>query len=118
MSLDPDDVLDASKYWDFSHEEFGTNDISAMLDVIQFEDPCKRKVSYIGHSLGNTQIFSGLANNVENQDRFSQIVALTPCFVPSHKKWVDELDPKNYFTFFTVLSTLEINSLFGPYWDE
>ena len=48
--LDPDADLE---YWDFSHHEFAVYDIHSMLQKVVQENKTCRKVSYLGHSLGN-----------------------------------------------------------------
>ena len=50
VSLDPDVDQD---YWDFSHHEYAAFDIPSMIKKIVQENKTCRKVSYIGHSLGN-----------------------------------------------------------------
>ena len=57
-SLDAD--LDKQKYWNFSHHEYGTMDIPAILKQIVSESESCMKVTYVGYSLGSLQIFSGL----------------------------------------------------------
>ena len=52
---------DAELYWDFTLEEYAMSDISAMLETIYSHTADCRKISYVGHSLGNTQIFYNLA---------------------------------------------------------
>ena len=59
-TLDPDAD---DEYWDFSHHEFAMSDIPSMMTKIVEESKTCRKVSYLGHSIGNMQIFYALAKN-------------------------------------------------------
>lgn len=58
--LDAD--LHAGAFWDFSHAEFGAFDVPTMVKTIVQERGTCEKVSYLGHSLGTTQIFYALGH--------------------------------------------------------
>lgn len=54
-----DQTTDEETYWAFSFAEMGDYDLPAMLSSV-VEETGGRKVSYIGYSLGTTQMFYAL----------------------------------------------------------
>mmetsp|Transcript_15426 Transcript_15426/g.26087 ORF Transcript_15426/g.26087 Transcript_15426/m.26087 type:complete len:219 (+) Transcript_15426:342-998(+) len=46
------------EYWNFSWEEMGTHDLPAIFKTIQ-KKTGQKKISYIGHSEGTTQVMAG-----------------------------------------------------------
>ena len=82
-SLDAD--KDAPEYWSFSFAEYGDYDLPAMArEILRVNGTCTA-ISYLGHSLGTTQMFYALGHNSYLQSYFSQVVALSPCFIPTLK---------------------------------
>lgn len=56
VSLNPDTD---KVFWKFSYHEMGTKDLPAMIDFI-LNATGREKISYIGHSQGNAQLFAAL----------------------------------------------------------
>lgn len=83
-SLDP--VKDENKFWDFSFPEIAKYDIPAVISYIK-DVTGSSKVSYVGFSMGTTQMFYGLAKP-ELQKFYSEslnlFVALAPCTKVTH----------------------------------
>ncbi len=61
IELDPN--KDA-QFWDFSFEEMGKYDLPAMISYI-VKETGREKISYVGHSQGTSQFFSGMTFNPE-----------------------------------------------------
>ena len=75
MKLDPDKDL---SFWDFTFDEIGRYDIPATIDFITSKINVA-KITYIGHSEGTTQMFSGMANNIAYYNsKLNGFVALGP----------------------------------------
>ena len=53
--------LDKEEYWTFSHSRMGVQDVPAMVKAITKVSGACQKISYVGHDIGNTQVFYGLA---------------------------------------------------------
>ena len=74
------DAVNDAEYWKFGWGEQGLYDqpanIRKILEVTGYE-----QVAYVGHSLGNTQMFYGLAMEQDNylSDHVSVFIALGPC---------------------------------------
>ena len=103
INLDAD--RDAESYWNFSHHEFGSIDVPQMVKAIVLESGSCRKISYVGHSLGNTQILHGLGRGINLRPYFSQVVALAPCFIPYSSDYTDYLNVEAYIG---ITSALEL----------
>lgn len=69
VSMDPDDIN--QDFWAFSHHEFGAFDLPTMAKTIVRASGTCQKVSYLGHSLGTTQMFYGLGRGKYMQPYFS-----------------------------------------------
>eukprot|EP00742_Colponemidia_sp_Colp-10_P001844 GILJ01001974.1.p1 GENE.GILJ01001974.1~~GILJ01001974.1.p1 ORF type:complete len:384 (+),score=50.19 GILJ01001974.1:99-1250(+) len=65
------------EYWDFSFEEMGVFDVSACVDFI-LKQTNATKISYLGHSQGNAQMWAGLALKPELNDKLNVILAVAP----------------------------------------
>ncbi len=77
-SLDPNDPVDKPIFWNFDFEDMGTKDTPAFMDFI-LEQTGQEKLSIVGHSEGNTQIFAGAAMMPEYyKAKTSLLVALAP----------------------------------------
>lgn len=85
--------------------------------ITHVRDECT-KVSYLGHSLGTMQAFYGMGRGKYMQPYFSQVVALSPCFIPEYKRYIPELDRTLYMEIAGFLEALDIESLLGPTWDK
>ena len=105
----------AEAYWNFSHHEYAMFDIPSMTTkIVQVSKTC-RKISVLGHSVGSMQMFYALGNSSYIRPYFGQVVALSPCFIPSNR---DNLDVASYTTLFGGLDLLDIVSLLGPDWSR
>lgn len=49
---------------------------------------------------------------------FSQVTALSPCIIPGSENFVQGLTPELYAELSGVFELLDIESLFGPDWEE
>jgi len=57
ISLNPDKD---KNFWDFSFHEMGKYDLPAMIDFIQLTTRSNRKITYVGHSQGTSQLFAAM----------------------------------------------------------
>ena len=74
-TMDPDSD---KKYWEFSFPELGDFDMPAQVDFVR-EKTRAKKITYIGHSQGTTQMFYGLSTNCDFwTERINLFVALAP----------------------------------------
>ena len=65
-------------YWKFSFEEMGEKDTPAIVEFILKETGVK-KLTYVGYSQGNTQLFYALATNSAYwSDKLDVFVAVSP----------------------------------------
>ena len=70
----------SSSFWDFSFQEMGKRDLPAILKKI-LEVTGKDKVSYVGHSQGNTQMFASMCSDHSSDivnKHIDVFVALSP----------------------------------------
>jgi pimeloyl-ACP methyl ester carboxylesterase len=68
------------KFWDFTYDEMGQYDVPAHLDAV-IANTKQKKVAYIGHSRGTTQMFIAGSNPTLKSrvaDRVSLFIALSP----------------------------------------
>jgi predicted alpha/beta hydrolase len=72
--LDPD--YD-QQYWDFSFIELGKYDLPAMIKYVLNKTENK-KLSFVAHSQGTTQMFFALTENEELSNSINLFVALGP----------------------------------------
>ncbi len=64
------------------------------------------------------QVFYGMGRGKYMQPYFSQVVALAPCFVPNSLNYIPDFNKTTYAAIAGLLEVLDIESLFGPHWDE
>jgi len=57
ISLNPDKD---KNFWNYSYHEMGKYDLPAMIDFIQLTTRSNRKITYVGHSQGTSQLFAGM----------------------------------------------------------
>lgn len=73
-TLDPK----SAAFWQFSQEELGLGDIPAFIDYI-LDKTGQDKLTYIGHSMGTTQMFvAGSLNPDYFREKVNLFVALGP----------------------------------------
>jgi len=66
-----------SAYWDFTYHEMGIYDLPAVIDYIKVKTG--KKVTYIGHSQGSTQVFLGMSLMPEYfKESLTGVIALGP----------------------------------------
>ena len=96
----------------------GVQDVPAMVKAITKVSGACQKISYVGHDIGNTQVFYGLAQVEEIQSYFSQVVALAPCFVPNVDSIFPfyEMNQTNFRAIWLLMGGLHFESAFGPDW--
>lgn len=77
-----DYVADPQLYWDFTFEDIGKQDVTAITDFIIQErkgDTCS-KLSFVSHSTGITQTAVAALNDPMVGTKTDRVVALAPCF--------------------------------------
>jgi lysosomal acid lipase/cholesteryl ester hydrolase len=103
--------------WNYDFEEMGDLDITAEIDYA-LKVSGEKKVAYIGHSQGTTQMYYGLSHNEQFfVDRVSVFIALGPVMQLTHCK----SSLINFFATFESLivdtcSTLGIYEFFSANW--
>lgn len=66
------------EFWDFSFEEVADYDLPSTIEFV-LKTTGNQKVSYIGHSFGNTIMFAALSEKVEwYRERLNLFVAVAP----------------------------------------
>ncbi|CDW82246.1 ab-hydrolase associated lipase region family protein [Stylonychia lemnae] len=76
----------SKQFWDYGFEEMGDHDLPAALNYIE-KVTYQRKVAYIGHSQGTSQLFYALSRNESYfEDRISLFIALGPVMRVTHEK--------------------------------
>ena len=56
--------VEDSQFWDFDYDEMGKYDLPAEIDYI-INITGQSKITYVGHSMGGTQMITGLSMNPE-----------------------------------------------------
>lgn len=75
-----------AEYFDFSFYEYGRYDLTAMVDYITIYTK-QPKISYIGHSLGTSQMFSALSTNQGDlRNKINAFIAFAPVTRLDHTK--------------------------------
>ncbi|CAD0199427.1 unnamed protein product [Chrysodeixis includens] len=80
-SISPEDP----KFWEFSFDEIGRNDLPAMIDFV-LETTGEEQLAYIGHSQGTTSFFVMCSEKPEYNQKISIMIALAPLAGMSHAK--------------------------------
>lgn len=79
VSLDPNhDKI----FWQFSWQHMADHDLPAVLDFVA--KTTKKKITYIGHSQGTTQMFAALSENSKVASYLNLFVALAPVASTTH----------------------------------
>lgn len=72
--------VNEAKFWDFSFQEMGRYDVPAFLDYIKAQTS-RKKVTYIGHSEGTSQMFAALSDPKSSKitnESVDTFIALAP----------------------------------------
>ncbi|XP_013192340.2 lipase 3 [Amyelois transitella] len=69
---------DSKEYWNFSWHDVAIHDIPAVIDYIMKLKGQDTKITYIGHSMGTTILFTMLALRPEYNDILKAGIALAP----------------------------------------
>jgi lysosomal acid lipase/cholesteryl ester hydrolase len=100
------------EYWDFSFAEMGLYDVSAQINFILNETGLS-KLTYMGFSRGNQQMFYALAHNEDYlAPKIDKFIALSPC------AYQGVSNVKNYDGFFGSLAEEDIFVIYGPNWSD
>ncbi|XP_026725681.1 lipase 3-like [Trichoplusia ni] len=93
-SISPED----SKFWEFSWNEIGVNDLPAMIDFV-LETTSEKQLAYIGHSQGTTSFFVMCSEKPEYNQKISIMIALAPiAAIPNAKSPLARiLAPYHYY---------------------
>ena len=78
LRLDAERAEDKKEFFDFSFYELAKYDLPANIDYV-LKATNQSKVSYVGHSQGTTQMFTALAENIDNMtSKINVFIALAP----------------------------------------
>lgn len=72
-----DPVTDYMKFFDYSFYELGKYDVPAQINYVLGQTGLQ-KLSYIGHSMGTSQMFSQLADSSELNSKLDIFIACAP----------------------------------------
>ena len=91
----------------------GEYDIPAMIDLI-IQKTGKPKVTYLGYSMGTTQMFFGLTQLQHDYyaDKLHKFIALAPCI------YLNERTYNDYTYGIGALRNLGIYVMNGPNWEQ
>ncbi|XP_059622889.1 lipase 3-like [Phlebotomus argentipes] len=84
-TLDPDNLADRPKFWDFSWHEIGIYDLPAMIDYV-LHTTKQTKLTYAGHSQGTTSLFVMLSERPKYNNVLKSAHALAPVAFMKHLK--------------------------------
>ena len=107
----------SKNYFQYSFPELAEYDLPAMIDYV-LEETFQSKLTYIGHSDGNTQMFTALSENFQGmRSKITQFVALGAATRISNTEFnlfqfvADDLDSLKWW-----LNFFNINVLFSSGW--
>ena len=109
---------DYAKYFDYSFYELGKYDAPTQIDFV-IKKTGHKKISYIGHSQGNSQMFSALSEGHGNlKDKINIFVVLCPItnLYYASASYMD----LGYKYYGLLKNTISINSFYefkGPRYD-
>ena len=89
-----------------------------MIEQIYDESNSCEKITLVGHSAGTMQMFNFLAKASQADRYIAQMVAMEPCLVASTDEYFEGMSDWSYRGLSLALSAFDINSLFGPTWQE
>ncbi|XP_053607761.1 lipase 3-like [Plodia interpunctella] len=69
---------DSKEYWNFSWHDVAMHDVPAVIDYILKVKGSDTKITYIGHSMGTTILFTMLTVRPEYNDILNSAIALAP----------------------------------------
>jgi len=72
-----DPIQNKRQFWDFSFHELGVGDLTASVDYI-LNVTAEERLSFIGHSQGNTAFLAMCAENEEYNNKISKWIGLAP----------------------------------------
>lgn len=115
--LDPD--IDSQLFFDYSFWELALYDVPAQIDYV-LEKTGREQISYMGHSQGNTQMFTALAENFGNMTaKINFFVAIAPVTkLGGSFNLFYEILSAIYPALLWIFEKLGIYELFGPRWQS
>jgi pimeloyl-ACP methyl ester carboxylesterase len=109
-------TADDREYWDMDWQKYGIYDTPAVVTEIQKRNGGK-KVGYIGHSQGTSQVLAGMGIIPEWYDKnISTAVLLGPCVIPNEKYF--HAYSKESWDFLNEHEIWAIGNSEGPSWDD
>ena len=100
----------SEEFWDFSWLELGTGDTKAQVDYIY--NRTGQKTSYLGYSMGTTQMFGAMIVDYEHfSQRVNKVAQLAPCTITAQYMYTGV----NFATV-SALNLANIFELGGPTW--
>ena len=108
----PDDD-DSFERWDFSYAELGIYDNPAFMDLIMQQTGAP-KVTYIGYSMGTSQMFYGLTQLEQTYygKYMEKFIAIAPCV------YVEPVTYEEYQNGYGKWRELGVNVIGGPNWHK
>ena len=117
LKIDPN--KDPKDFFSYSFFEQGQKDAPAQIDFVR-KFTGQDKITYVGHSEGNTQMWSALAENHGNlQDKLNLFVALAPAASMKYcKNKLIKFSADSWRHLAPVLETLNQYELYNPQTDK
>lgn len=117
--MDPSRSSDAKAYFDYSFYELGKYDAPTQIDYV-LKKTGHKKLSYVGHSQGTSQMFSALSEGHGNlQDKLNIFVAICPI---TNLHWADPpIGNLNKAVDDSLIALTKFNGiweLYGPGWSS
>ena len=104
-------------FWDFSWQEMADHDLPALINFV-LDQTSLSKISYIGHSQGNTQLFYALSQPNTYQDKLNLFVALSPLTKLENTRSKLLLHLDDYYDWIVwYLKKKEVHEAFGYWWN-
>ncbi len=99
--------VEDSRFWDFDYDEMGKFDLPAQIDYI-INITGHSKITYVGHSMGGTQMVTGMTMNPEYfSSKINLFVGLGPA---SRLKYTKSTYVKNVASFFMMFKTIIVDT--------
>lgn len=111
-TLDP--VKDKKQFYNYDWEDMGGSDMPAVIDYVLGKTGVK-KLTYIGHSQGTTQMFASLPDHMDfYRERLNLFIALAPPtrMVPIASQLLEKVAKHEKFLLNIVVGVFGIHNLF------
>ena len=109
---------DYKAYWNFDNDDFAEKDIPAFMEKVQELNGWCKKTTVLAHSAGANYVLNSLSKSSRAHKYISQSLHLEACMIAESSEIVPGgLTDFELYGFTTLLDSLNIWSVNGPFWD-